>query len=391
MEKKRVGLIFGGVSAEHEISIITFDQVHKNLDKAKYEPVPIYITLDGDWICDDRLKDVSRYKEIFTGSKEDLKKLNRRFIPPYPMRHAGTGFLQKLSDTRLEIDVAFPLVHGTGGEDGALQGLLELADVPYAGSGIAASAVGMDKVLQKHILKSAGLPVVNFAGWLKTEIETRHDEVKREILDAFRFPIFVKPAACGSSVGVSKVDSADFLSAALDEACRYDRKVIVEQGVENPREINCAVMGDDGELRHSICEEVFSKGFLDYRQKYLAGGKKGSGGMANAARKIPADIPQETATRIQETAKKVFRTLDCAGGARVDFLLSANGDIFITELNSVPGSLSFYLWEKSGLTFPEMLDKLIGYAQSAYRRRKMLRRSSGFSAVQGYLNEKKGG
>ena len=389
MEKKKIGLIFGGVSAEHEISIITFDQVHKNIDKDKYEAIPIYITLEGDWICDDKLKDVTRYKEIFTGNKGDLNKFNRRFIPPYPARHESGGFLKKLSDTKLEIDIAFPLVHGTGGEDGSLQGLLELADIPYVGSNITASAVGMDKVLQKHILKSAGLPVVKFTGFLKAEIETRHDAVKKEILDTFRFPIFIKPASCGSSVGVSKVDSAEFLAVALDEACRYDRKVIVEEGVAEPREINCAVMGDDDDIHASVCEEVFSKGFLDYKQKYLAGGKKGRGGMANVARTIPADIPPHTAAKIQDLAKKVFRTLDCAGAARVDFLLAKDGNVYITELNSIPGSLSFYLWEKSGFTFPQMLDKVIDYAQTTHRRKKMLRRASGFNAVQGYLAGKK--
>jgi len=388
MEKKRIGLIFGGVSAEHEISIITFDQVYKNIDKEKYEPVPIYITLEGDWICDERLKDVTRYKEIFTGNPSDLKKFNRKILPPYPLRHETGGFLQKLSDNRIAIDIAFPLIHGSGGEDGSLQGLLEMADIPYTGSGITASAVGMDKVLQKQILASVGLPVVKFASYLKTEIETRPDAVKKEILDAFRFPIFIKPAACGSSVGVSKVDSADFLSVALDEACRYDRKVIVEEGVRNPREINCAVLGEDAETTASVCEEVFSKGFLDYRQKYLAGGKKGGGGMANVARAIPADIGEATTARIQELAEKTFRALDCAGCARVDFLLDADGGLFITELNSIPGSLSFYLWEKSGYPFPALTDKLIEYAIAAHRRRKMLRRTSGFGAVRGYLSQK---
>ncbi|MBI5177944.1 MAG: D-alanine--D-alanine ligase, partial [Nitrospinae bacterium] len=341
-----------------------------------------------DWVCDEKLKDVTRYKEIFTGNAGDLKKFNRKYIPPYPLRHETGGFFQKMSDTKLEIDVAIPLVHGTGGEDGSLQGLLELADIPYAGSGITASAVGMDKVLQKQILRTAGLPVVKFASYLKSEIETRHEEIKKEILASFRFPLFIKPASCGSSVGVSKVDSADFLSVALDEACRYDRKVIVEEGVADPREINCAVLGEDAETTASVCEEVFSKGFLDYKQKYLAGGKKGQGGMANVARAIPADIDPATAARIQDLAKKTFRALDCAGCARVDFLLGKDGSLHITELNSIPGSLSFYLWEKSGFTFTALLDKLIEYAIAAHRRKKMLKRVSGFAAVQGYLSNK---
>jgi D-alanine-D-alanine ligase len=388
MTKQRIGLIFGGVSAEHEISIITFDQVYKNIDKDKYEPVPIYITQEGDWICDDRLKDVGRYKEIFTGNPSDIKKFNRKFIPPYPMRHETGGFFQKLFDNKLAIDVAFPLIHGTGGEDGGLQGLLELADVPYVGSGVTASAVGMDKVMQKQILASAGLPVVKFLSFLKSEVENDHEAVRKEILGKLRFPIFVKPAACGSSIGVSRVDSVDFLSVALDDACRYDRKVIVEEGVADPREINCAVLGEDADTEASICEEVFSKGFLDYRQKYMAGGKKGGGGMANVTRAIPADIPAETSARIQLLAKKTFRELDCAGCARVDFLLSKDGDIFITELNSVPGSLGFYLWEKSGMSFPALIDRLIEYAVAAHRRKVMLKRTSGFSAVKNYLATK---
>ena len=390
MKKTKVGLIFGGVSAEHEISIITFDQVIRNIDKDKYEPVPIYITLDGDWICDDRLGDVTRYKEIFTGEKSDLKKFNRKILPPYPLRHEKSGFMKKMLDERIEIDVAFPLIHGSGGEDGSLQGLLELADIPYVGSGIAASSVGMDKVMQKHILASAGLPVVKFADYLKSRIDSDHNSVQEEIKRTFGFPLFVKPASSGSSVGITKVSSPDFLAVALDEACRYDRKIIVEQAVENPREINCAVMGDDEEAATSMCEEVFSEGFLDYKQKYLKGGKKSSprGGMADVSRTIPADISQELSDTISDLTLKVFRALDCSGCARVDFLLSGSGDVTVTELNSIPGSLSFYMWEKSGTGFPELIDKVIGYAFSTYRRRKMLRRSSGFSAVQRYLQEK---
>ena len=395
MKKTKVGLIFGGVSAEHEISIITFDQVIRNIDKDKYEPVPIYITLDGDWICDDRLNDVTRYKEMFTGEQSDLKKFNRKVLPPYPLRHEKSGFMKKMLDERIEIDIAFPLIHGSGGEDGSLQGLLELADIPYVGSGIASSGVGMDKVMQKRILASAGIPVVKFADYLKSRIETDHGAVQEEIKQTFGFPLFVKPASAGSSVGITKVTSPDFLAVALDEACRYDRKVIVEQAVENPREINCAVMGDDEEVTASVCEEVFSEGFLDYKQKYLKGGKKGNprgglprGGMADLSRTIPADISDELSATISELTVKVFRALDCSGSARVDFLLSGSGEVTVTELNSIPGSLSFYLWEKSGVTFPEMIDKLIVYGFSTYRRRKMLRRSSGFSAVQRYLQEK---
>ncbi len=391
--KKKIGLIFGGVSAEHEVSIITFDQAYKNIDKNKYDPVPIYITPGGDWICDDRLKDVARYGEIFTGNPSDLKKFNRKILPPYPLHHETGGFIQRLADNKIEIDAAFPLIHGSGGEDGSLQGLLELADIPYVGSGIAASAVGMDKVLQKQILKSSGLPVVKFSSYLKSRIENENEEVRNEILNDFSFPIFVKPACAGSSVGVSKVDSADFLAVALDEACRFDRKVIVEQGVETPREINCAVMGEDGELTASVCEEVFSKGFLDYSQKYLMGGKtggkkgvRGQGGMADASRKIPAEIDADISAKIQSFAKKTFRALDCAGTARIDFLLDKSGGITITELNSIPGSLSFYLWEESGVSFTELIDRLIELAFAAYRRRKMLRRSGGFTAVQKYLN-----
>lgn len=390
MQKKRVGMIFGGVSAEHEVSIITFDQAYKAIDKKKYEPVPIYITPDGDWICDDRLNDVTRYKEIFTGNKSDLKKFNRKILPPYPVRHEPGGFFRRMLDDKIKIDVALPLIHGSGGEDGSLQGLLELADIPYAGAGITASAVGMDKIIQKKVLSAAGLPVVTFTSFLKTEIEKDHKGVQKEIVENFAFPIFVKPACAGSSVGISKVESADFLAVALDEACRYDRKVIVEQGVDGPREINCAVMGDDVEITASVCEEVFSEGFLDYSQKYLKGSKKGQeparGGMASVQRKVPADIHEELAAKIQGMAKSAFRAIDCTGCARVDFLLSRSSDLTITEINTMPGSLSFYLWEKSEVGFTQLIDKLIEYAFASYRRRKMLRRSGGFTAVQKHLN-----
>ncbi|MDH5541527.1 MAG: D-alanine--D-alanine ligase [Nitrospinota bacterium] len=387
MSKKRVGLIFGGSSTEHEISIITFHQVFKNFDTSKFDPIPIYITQDGDWVCDDRLKDVTRYGEIFTGKKSDIAKFNRMYIPPYPARHGDAGFLQKFQDKKLNIDVAFPLIHGVGGEDGSLQGLLELADLPYVGAGIAGSAVGMDKVLQKRILQSAGVPIVKYRYYLKADIEKSHDRIKQEIIGNFKFPVFVKPASSGSSVGISRVNSEEFLSVALDEACRYDRKIIVEEGVEEPREINCAVIGDDTEIITSVCEEVYSKGFLDYEQKYLKGGKKGQGGMSNVARTIPADIPAETEKKIKDIAKNTFRELDCSGCCRVDFLLGRNGELTVTELNSIPGSLSFYLWEASGIPFPKLTEKLVGYAEATFRRKKMLRRTSGFSAVTEYLKK----
>ncbi len=389
MQKKRVGLIFGGVSAEHEVSIITFDQVYKNIDKEKYDPLPVYITEDGDWIVDDRLKDVTRYKEIFTGNKSGLAKFNRKVLPPYPLRHDTGRFFQKLIDTNLKIDIAFPLIHGSGGEDGSLQGLFELADIPYTGSPVASSAVGMDKLFQKLILKAEGLPIVRFKGFLKSRIENKNAEVRKEITDSFRFPIFVKPSSAGSSVGITKVDSADLLSAALDEASRFDRKLIVEEGVINPREINCAVMGGDGDAVASVCEEVFSEGFLDYEQKYMKGGKKGTGGgMANVSRALPAKIDETTTKKIKELAVKVFNLLDCSGSARVDFLLSQSGEITITELNSIPGSLSFYLWEESGISFKEMITKLIEQAEKSYRAKKMLKRTGQFSAVQQYLKNR---
>ncbi|GMT42833.1 MAG: D-alanine--D-alanine ligase [bacterium] len=394
MQKKRIGLIFGGVSPEHEISIITFDQVFKNINREKYDPVPIYITPDGDWVCDDRLKDVTRYSEIFTGSKSDLRRFNRKILPPYPLRHETGGFFKKMLDDKIEIDVAFPLVHGSGGEDGSLQGLLELADIPYVGAGIGASAVGMDKILQKQILASAGLPLVHFTSYLKSRIESEHEAVQKEIIENFRFPVFVKPASAGSSVGITKVDSPDFLAVALDEACRYDRKLIIEQSVENPREINCAVIGDDESVTTSVCEEVFSEGFLDYRQKYLKGAKKGgvadsrAGGMESVVRTIPADVDEKVAAMIHELTRRTFRALDCCGMARVDFLMDESGDVTITELNSIPGSLAFYLWEKSGLPFTELLDRLIDFAFSTYRRKKMLRKGSDFNAVKRYLKSK---
>ena len=349
-QKIRVGVIFGGRSGEHEVSLVSATSVINALDREQYEVVPIGITREGRWVSSgDALR---MLKE-----KSGLDSLPERVLIPEPARHALVSADGASGETS-PLDVVFPLVHGLHGEDGTLQGLLELASIPYVGAGVLASAVGMDKIVQKQIFAQAGLQIPKYIWYLSTVCEERPRKIVAGVESVLHYPVFVKPANTGSSVGISKAHDRGELLKALQVAVQYDRKVIVEQGIKDVREIECSVLGND-EPEASVSGEIVpSNEFYDYEAKYVDGKSKAI---------IPAPLPKAVAKRVREIAVQAFQLIDCAGMARVDFFVTRRGNkIFLNEVNTIPGftSISMYpkLWEASGVSFPELLDRLIALA-----------------------------
>jgi D-alanine-D-alanine ligase len=361
---KKVGVIFGGRSVEHDVSIVTACQIMENMNREKFEPVPIYISKEGEWFTGESLS------KIDTFSKRDFLHEKRMFLSPlYGCREllshpSERGLFKKR--LREEIDVAFPAIHGTNGEDGTLQGLLELADIPYTGSGVLGSAVGMDKALMKWIFTGAGLPVLDYYWFFRNKWENEPEKILNEIEAKLSWPLFVKPANLGSSIGISRATNRDELQYAIDVAGHYDRKILVEQGIENPTEINCAVLGMEEDLTPSVCEQPLSlEEFLSFEDKYMRGGK--AKGMSGQSRKIPAPISDELTETIQGLAMRVFSAIDARGVARVDFLLDSDKKPYINEINTLPGSISFYLWEAKGIKFSELIERLIDLAYRVHK------------------------
>ncbi len=366
MPKYNVCVIFGGRSAEHEVSIITAQQAISALDKNKYEIVPVYITKDGEWLTGDELLELDTFTK---GNLPSGVGFGKVFIAPrhqlkYLICETKSGLFRRRK--RIPIDVVFPVIHGTLGEDGTLQGLLELANIPYVGAGVLGSAVGMDKIIMKAIFRENNLPTVNYLWFTKNEWKMEQEEVVKKVEENLTYPVFVKPANSGSSIGVGKAKNREDLKFALDVASSYDRRLIVEEGLEDAIEINCSVMGNY-DLITSVCEQPISAGeFLSFGDKYIHEDK--TSGMEGADRKIPAPISDELTTEIQELAKKAFRILDCKGIARIDFLVNEkDGRPFVNEINTIPGSFSFYLWEHNGIKFPELVDKLIEFSFDVHK------------------------
>lgn len=356
MKKLAVGVVFGSRSVEHGVSILTAHYVMAALDRAQYEAVPIYITREGHWVTGDALLDPNSFKDLrLTGLS-----LERVIVAPDP----SLPVLMRTPDARRffrktilgRVDVAFPVIHGTHGEDGTIQGLFELADVPYVGAGVLASAAGMDKILMKSVFRDHGLPVVRSLGLLRSSWRATPEDAVKRVEAALAYPLFVKPANAGSSIGITKARDREQLRAGLELASRYDRRIIVEESVENGTEINCAVLGYE-DPKPSLCEQPVSQAELfSYQEKYMRD-------LGGSDRLIPAPISNELTAKIQGLAVQAFRALDCSGVARVDFLVAAGGErVYVNEINTLPGALAFRLWKPLGLRFPELLDRLIRLA-----------------------------
>ena len=352
--KLRVGVIFGGRSGEHEVSLVTATSVMDALDREKYEVVPIGITPQGRWISSAQALGMLKEKSPLDGQPEKflVPEPNRRSLVSADGHSAMTG----------PLDVVIPLVHGTYGEDGTLQGLLELANIPYVGAGVLASAVGMDKIVQKMVFSAAGLPVVRYCWCYSAACRQNPSRVARMVERQLRYPVFVKPANTGSSVGISKVHARAELAPALALAAEFDRKVIIEQGVGRAREIECSVLGND-EPEASVPGEVIpSNEFYDYDAKYVDG---------KSTTVIPARLPRAVSRRIREIAVRAYKAIDCAGMARVDFFVTkGKAKVYLNEVNTIPGftAISMYpkMWEAAGLSFPALLDRLIRLAMERH-------------------------
>ncbi len=360
MSKLNVGIVFGSRSVEHEVSIITALQVMDALDSSKYNIIPIYISKEGSWFTGERFRDIETFKKgKFSGS--DVWR-----IYPIPQQETnfyiekGRLFFKKAN--KLKLDVMLPVVHGSNGEDGTLQGLFELMDIAYVGCGVMSSAVGMDKITMKSVFNENNLPTTRYVWFRKNEWVHNQEDVIDNIEARLRYPMFVKPSNLGSSIGIGKVNKRKELIEKIEVALYYDRKIIIEESVEDSVEINCSVYGWKNPVA-SVCEQPIGwQEFLTYEDKYIQDSKSGNftKGKSDSKRKIPAPIDEEISDKIREYAVDAFRMLDCRGVSRIDFLYQPkNRKIFINEINTVPGSLSFYLWEPSGIPFQELLDHII--------------------------------
>jgi D-alanine-D-alanine ligase len=389
MSSLSVGVVFGGRSVEHDVSIVTAHQMMEALAAASCDVVPIYVTREGRWLSAPGLNDLDVYrKRRWDEVGEDA------YIPPI----SGYGGLlvsggRLRGPKRIPLDVVMPAIHGTFGEDGSLQGLLELADIPYTGSGVTGSAVGMDKVAMKASFRAAGLPVVPDVLVEIESFDRDRDAVVGSIETAIGYPAFVKPVKAGSSVGIGKATDRDKLIESIDVARRYDRRLLVEKSMEGCLEVNCSVLGGPGrEPRVSVCEQpVPWEEFLSFEDKYMRGGKYGastkSEGMASQERRMPAPIPDAVTKEVQENALRAFRSIDAAGVARVDAFVDEPAErTWVMEINTTPGSFSFYLWEASGLSFAELAWELVDIAIDTHRAKSDLL----FSFDSGLLESQRG-
>ncbi len=360
--KTTVGVIFGGRSVEHDVSIITGHQVMRAFDPERYEVVPIYIDRDGKWFTGDPLLDLKNFQNEVVS----LKGVDSAIISP-SIQHHGlivnpvSGRLEKSEIRRL--DVVFPAIHGSHGEDGTLQGLLELADIAYVGCGVLASAIANDKIMSKILLSQQGIPVAEGVSFSRSEWLQAPDKVVSHITHQLQYPMFVKPARLGSSIGIAKVTDEKMLYAHMEIALDLDQFILVEAGVEGATEINCAVMGNGDNIRTSVLEQPISlEQFLTYEEKYMRGGE----GMKSAERIIPAPLSSELTEHIKAVAIQAFRAIGGRGTARIDFLIKPDaGEIYLNELNTMPGSLAFYLWQEDGLSPREVVHQLVELAQEA--------------------------
>lgn len=359
----KVGVFFGGNSVEHEVSVISGLQAVYAFNQEKYEVIPIYITKTNQMYVGEQIGKIEAYKDIKTllkNSREIIiaKDQNKVNLIYYPIRKFGNS----VYDT---IDVAFPVVHGTNVEDGTLQGYLKHLQIPFAGCDVLASAIGMDKYVMKTVLKEQGIPVLDCCRInLKTYHKNQNNDIEN-IEKEIGYPVIVKPINLGSSVGIKIARDREALLDAIDYSFQFAKNILVEKAITSLREINCAVLGDDEEALASECEEpVNTDEILSYQDKYVSGGKgEGSKGMSSLKRKLPAELTKEQRDMIRELAVSTFQALDCNGVARIDFMIDTSIDkIYVNEINTIPGSLAFYLWEAVGLQFGDMLDRMVKLA-----------------------------
>lgn len=381
--KTKLGIIFGGKSVEHEISIITGNQAINAIDTGKYEIVPIYISKKGLMYTGNELLDLNNYR--------DLDKLLTKVTQITLVNDGEKVNLVKFPSSKFKnnilntIDVAIPTMHGTNGEDGAIQGFLEMLGIPYAGCDILSSSIGMDKIMMRRVLKEACIPSLDYVSFYSIDYIENSENIINKIEEKINYPVIVKAGNLGSSVGIKKATDKIKLKEAIEYAIKFSDRIMVERAIEHLREINCSVLGDQIEAHASECEEPFgSDEILSYNDKYMPGsgsktGKIGESklsndskeqGMAALDRKIPAEITAERRKEIQELAIKTFKILGCSGVSRIDFMIDKDTDeLYVNEINTIPGALSFYLWQATDLEFSKEIDKLVELAFRRQRQR----------------------
>ena len=360
--KINLAVMFGGKSVEHEVSVISGIQAIMNLDTDKYNIIPVYMTKKNEMYIGDLIGEIESYKNI-----DELLAKSQRVIMindggkvqlvSYPFKKFGKNSV-------VDIDVVFPVVHGTNVEDGTLQGYLKTMGIPFVGCDVISSAIGMDKYIMKLVLKEKGIPVLDAEVYTLDDYK-KIDAIVESIEKAFGYPVIIKPVNLGSSVGISVAKDRVELINCIDDAFRYSTRILAEKAIKDLKEINCSVLGDENDACASECEEPFHNDeILSYEDKYVSNAKgSGSKGMASVSRKIPADISPELRERIRTMAVDSFKALGCNGVSRIDFIIdNATGELYFNEINTIPGSLSFYLWEPIGVPYKELLDRMIELA-----------------------------
>lgn len=371
--KLKIGVIFGGRTVEHEISIITANQAITNINKEKYEIIPIYISKSGKMYTGEKLLDLKEYRDLEQLVKEceEIVLVNNG-EKANVLRVKNKMFSNNIINS---IDLAFPIMHGTNGEDGSIQGFLEILGVPYIGPDVLASSIGMDKIMMRRLLKEQQIPSLDYVAFYSLDYIRNEEKYIKEVEEKISYPVIVKAGNLGSSVGIKKAKNRNQLAEAIEFAMEFSDRIMVEKAIENLKEINCSVIGDMIEAQASICEEpIGSDEILSYTDKYVGNSKTKGGtksqGMATLQRKVPAEISEETTKQIQEIAVKTFKILGCNGVSRIDFMIDLNdNNIYVNEINTIPGALSYYLWEATGKTFEKELDDLVELAFKRNRER----------------------
>ena len=370
MAKIQLGVIFGSRSCEREVAIISAVQLMNHVNTEKYDVIPVYIAPDGRWYTGEALRKVQTFTDF---EKADVQQVHLDLT-------AGSGALTAIKPGKglfgkpeqvivARLEVCVIVMHGLNGEDGTLQGLLELANLPYTSTGVAGSAVGMDKIMMKKFFAGCGFPVLPGCWFTAAKYRADPEAAVRKVEAELGWPVYVKPANLGSSIGVSRADDPESFAEAMELAFEYDRRVLVEKGLDKPIELNCSVIGFDGECEASPIEMPIShEESLTFKEKYLAGGGTKSSGMASLHRVLPAPIPDERREEIQDLSRRIFTELDCKGVVRIDYMWDrATDKLFITEINTIPGSLAFYLWEAAGVKYSQLIDRMVEIALKAHR------------------------
>lgn len=367
MSKMQLGVIFGSRTCEHEVSVISALQLMRAANRDTYDVIPIYISKKGEWFTGEPLFEMASFSP-FEESRKGIVRVTLDLT-------AGSGVLTTLEPAKglfgkdhhrlvARLDCVIPVMHGMHGEDGSLQGLLEMCNLPYASSGVGASALGMDKVYMKDFFKGCGFPVLPSCWFLRKAWEADPEQIMEQIEKELSYPVFVKPASLGSSIGVSRATDRKSLKEALEVAYEFDRKVLVEKGIEDPLELNCSVLGYNGEAKASPIEMPITSGdLLSFMDKY---GSNSSKGMPSLKRVLPAPVEPELRDEIQSLSLRIFKAMDCKGVVRIDYMFAPQENkLYITEINTIPGSLAFYLWEASGISYAELIDQMVHCALEA--------------------------